>query len=70
LGNTARDGMGQFFDKPIAPILRSINGKSILIGKTSINSIPTYHIHHPSRNTQFNTGENLELKKNQLEELL
>lgn len=70
LGNTARYGMEKFFDKPIVPVLKSIDGKSILIGKTSINSIPTYHIHHPSMNKKFNTGKNLELKKNQLEELL
>lgn len=70
MGNISLEGLTQFFDKPMIPILKTIDEKSALIRQTSINGIPTYWIHHPSMNKKFNTGENLEFKKNKLEEIL
>jgi hypothetical protein len=70
MGNPALEGLTKYFDKPMSPILKTIDGKSALIRQTSINSIPTFWIHHPSMNKKFNTGINLELKKNKLEEIL
>lgn len=70
MGNIALEGLKQFFDKPIIPVLKTIDGKSALIRQTSIDDIPTFWIHHPSMNKKFNTGENLKLKKKKLEEIL
>ena len=70
MGNISLEGLTQFFDKPMIPILKTIDEKSALIRQTSINNIPTFWIHHPSMNKKFNTGENLELKRNKLEEIL
>jgi hypothetical protein len=70
MGNIALEGLTKIFDKPMMPILKTIDGKTALIRQTSINEIPTFWIHHPSMNKKFNTGENLELKKNKLEEIL
>lgn len=70
MGNISLDGLKQFFDKQMIPILKTNDGKSTLIGQTAINGIPTFWIHHPSMNKKFNSGENLELKKNMLEKIL
>lgn len=70
MGNISLAGMTQFFDKPMIPILKTIDGRSAMIRQTSINGIPTFWIHHPSMNKKFNTGENLGFKKSKLEEVL
>jgi hypothetical protein len=70
MGNISLEGLTQFFDKPMIPILETIDGKSALIRQTSINGIPTFWICHPSMNKKFNTGINLEFKKNKLEKIL
>ena len=70
MGNIALEGLMQYFDKPMIPILTTIDEKSPLIRQTSIDGIPTFWIHHPSMNKKFNTGNNLTLKKNRLEQIL
>lgn len=70
MGNIALEGLTHFFDKPMIAVLKTIDGKTVLIKQTSINGIPTFWIHHPSMNKKFNTGENLEFKKNKLVEIL
>lgn len=70
MGNIALDGLTKFFDKPMIPILTTDDEKTAMIKQTSIDGIPTFWIHHPSMNKKFNTGNNLELKKNKLEEVL
>ncbi|MEA5258643.1 hypothetical protein VB264_12675 [Arcicella aquatica] len=70
LGKVPLDELRIFFDEPEIPILKTRDEKTILIRQTSINGIPTFCIHHPSRNTEFNTGENLEIKKKKLEQIL
>ncbi|SRR5574344_667921 len=70
MGKISLEGMTKFFDKPMITILETTDGRSALIKQTTINGIPTFWIHHPSMNKKFNTGENLELKKKKLEEVL
>ncbi len=70
MGNIALSGMSKFFDTPIAPLLTTLDGRSALIRTTSISGINTFWIHHPSMNKKFNTGENLKLKTQKLEEIL
>lgn len=70
LGNIARDGLARYFDKPLVSILETKDQRSVLIRQTSINGIPVFCIHHPSMNKKFNSGENLELKRKTLENLL
>lgn len=70
MGNISLEGLTKFFDKPMIPILKTIDGKSALIRQTSINGIPTFWIHHPTMNKKFNSGENLDFKKNKFEEIL
>ena len=70
MGNIALDELTHYFDQPMKPVLETIDGKTALIRQTSINGIPTFWIHHPSMNKKFNTGDNLEFKKNKLMEIL
>ena len=44
-------------------ILRTTNNLTGLVMKVNHNNIPHYIIHHTSMNFKFNSGENLDLKR-------
>ena len=44
-------------------VCRTSDGKNYLVVKKYLNEIPCYIIHHTSMNKSFNTGENLQRKK-------
>ena len=56
MGIPARDNLRPYFDKPLQSLLVTPVEKYNLIQETTLNGIPTYCIHHPSRNYKFNTG--------------
>ena len=62
MGIPARDNLRPYFDKPLQSLLVTPVEK--------YNGIPTYCIHHPSRNYKFNTGENQNLKRAVFEKIL
>jgi hypothetical protein len=69
LGNHALDAFRPHFEKPAADILKTSDVKSALVRQSSINGVPVFWIHHPSRNQLFNSGENLEKKRTLLESI-
>ena len=70
MGIPARDNLRPYFDKPLQSLLVTPVEKYNLIQETTLNGIPTYCIHHPSRNYKFNTGENQNLKRAMFEKIL
>jgi len=70
LGKDAMNGLAHVFEKPVEDILTTEDKKTALIRQTSINGIPVYCIHHPSRNPKFNKGVNQESKREMFESLL
>lgn len=70
MGIPARDNLRPYFDKPLQSLLITPVEKYNLIQETTLNGIPTYCIHHPSRNYKFNTGENQNLKRAMFEKIL
>ena len=69
MGIPARDNLRPYFDKPLQSLFTPVE-KYNLIQETTLNGIPTYCIHHPSRNYKFNTGENQNLKRAMFEKIL
>lgn len=69
MGNAAVDSLKKYFDRPLEPILVTPVEGWNLIRTTTISGIPVYWIHHPSLNRKFNSGANLNLKKEKFEEI-